>query len=263
MPAIYAHYRFGAKVARRLEGELKETVTKYHAPFVIGLQGPDIFFFYRPMISNRVVKYGNHLHNISAEPFFRHAVSVVRKRGSASPEYAYLMGFICHFILDSECHPYVAQMIEETGVEHLEIEEEFEKLLLRMDGKDALAYPLGRLVPVDDATAAAIEPFYEGIDQPTVKESLKWMRAIKRLLTAPGDRKQAVLDAALHLTGKYAEAKGLMLHRIDNPKCEESNEGLLRRFDNAVGLAVRMIESFDRSVHGQEKLDPRFDRTFE
>ena len=26
------------------------------------------------------------------------------------------MGFICHYILDSECHPYVTQMIEKTGV---------------------------------------------------------------------------------------------------------------------------------------------------
>ena len=41
MPAVYAHYRFGAKVSRKLEGDLKEIVTKYHPQFAIGLQGPD------------------------------------------------------------------------------------------------------------------------------------------------------------------------------------------------------------------------------
>lgn len=52
---------------------------------------------------------------------------MVRKRGESSREYAYLMGFVCHFILDSECHPYVEEYIEKSGVQHLEIEEEFEK----------------------------------------------------------------------------------------------------------------------------------------
>lgn len=160
MPALYAHDRFGAKVSERLEGELREIVTKYYTQFSIGLQGPDIFFFYKPYTNNKIVKYGNHLHHISAMPFFHHAISVVKKKGRNSREYAYLMGFICHFILDSECHPYVEEMIGKTGVQHLEIEEEFEKLLLRMDDHDAFAYPLADLVPTDVLTAVAIYPFY-------------------------------------------------------------------------------------------------------
>ena len=42
--------------------------------------------------------------------------------------------------------------------------------------------------------------------------------------------------------------KGIMNQRIDNQKCVESNIGLLRRFDNAVSVAVQMIQSFDESV---------------
>ena len=49
--------------------------------------------------------------------------------------------------------------IEKSGVQHLEIEEEFEKKLMRKDGKDPFSYPLARLVPVDIATADAIWPF--------------------------------------------------------------------------------------------------------
>ena len=142
MPALYAHDRFGAKVSGRLEGELGEIVNRYYTQFSIGLQGPDIFFFYKPYKDNVIVRYGNHLHEISALSFFRHALSVVQRYGRDSGEYAYLMGFICHFILDSECHPYVDEMIEKTGVQHMEIEEEFEKLLLRLDYKDPFAYPL-------------------------------------------------------------------------------------------------------------------------
>lgn len=63
MPAIYAHDRFGEKVAKKLGGELKRFVFEYYPQFEIGLQGPDIFFFYRPYTKNRVVKYGNQSHN--------------------------------------------------------------------------------------------------------------------------------------------------------------------------------------------------------
>ena len=129
MPAIYAHDRFGEKVAKKLDGELKRFVFEYYPQFEIGLQGSDIFFFYRPYMKNKIVKYGHHLHGISAKPFFEHAMKVINKRGRDSAQYAYLLGFICHYILDSECHPYISQMIEKTGVQHLEIEEEFEKSL--------------------------------------------------------------------------------------------------------------------------------------
>ena len=119
MPAIYAHDRFGREVASKLSGEIKEIIKRYYTQFQIGLQGPDILFFYRPFYINAVAKYGIHLHHISAYPFFEHAVKVVKKRGRNSREYAYLLGFICHYALDSECHPYVSEMMKKTKVSSL------------------------------------------------------------------------------------------------------------------------------------------------
>ena len=263
MPAFYAHYRFGARVSGRLDGEIRKIITKYHAQFAIGLQGPDLFFFYRPWSSNEVSAYGYHLHEISAYPFFEHGVSVVKEKGRDSREYAYLLGFICHFILDSECHPYVAQMIEETGVPHLEIEEEFEKKLLRMDGKDPFAYRLEKLVPTDDDTAAAAAAFYEKADQSTVHQALRDLKMVKRLFTAPGKLEQHAINSVMKLLGKYDNWKGLMNQHQDNEKCLGSNEGLMRRFDRAVPLAVKMMECFDESLQTGSPLDLRFDRTFE
>lgn len=263
MPAIYAHNRFGAKVSEHLEGELKTTVKNHYTQFRIGLQGPDIFFFYKPYRRNKVAEYGIHLHGISAYPFFEHAVRVIRKKGRDSREYAYLMGFICHYILDSECHPYVSRMIKVTGAEHMEIEEEFEKKLLRMDGKDAFKYQLADLVPTDRLTAEVISPFYSGIGSAAVWESLKTLKLVKRLFRAPNGLKRGMLNAALKISGKYREFNGLVHQRVDNPRCSRSNEGLQRRFDKAVDIAVNMIYSFDETVQTGKELERRFDRTFE
>ena len=53
---------------------------------------------------------------------------------------AYLYGFLCHFILDSECHPYISCYMEEHGLGHLEIETDFERYLLEKSGHDPLCY---------------------------------------------------------------------------------------------------------------------------
>ncbi len=263
MPAIYAHDRFGADVAERLNPELKDIIRKYPAPYAVGLQGPDLLFFYRPWGKNRVNQYGVHLHRISALPFFERARNVVKEHGCDSGEYAYLMGFICHYILDSECHPYVEEMIEKTGVQHLEIEEEFEKLLLRMDGKDAVAFSAATLVPTDEKTAAAIAPFYENITQKTILQSLKDLKTVKKLFCAPGAFKQGLINTTMKVLRHYDKMKGLMYQRVDNPACRETDEGLMKRYDGAIGVAAEMIRSFDESLRTGQELNPRFDRTFE
>lgn len=263
MPAIYAHDRFGRDVAGRLDSKLKSIIERYPAPYAIGLQGPDLFFFYRPWAKNRVNQYGVHLHKVSALPFFEHARKTVEQYGRESAEYSYLLGFICHFILDSECHPYVTRMVGKTGVQHLEIEEEFEKLLLRRDGKDALSFPAAALVPTDTRTAAAIVPFYEGIDRKTVLQSLKDLKTVKKLFCAPGALKQGFINTTMKILRHYDEMKGLMYQRVDNPACRETDAGLMELYEGALGVAAEMVRSFDGSLYAEQELDARFDRTFE
>ncbi len=293
MPAIYAHDRFGREVSALLDGDVKQVIEQYYRPFQAGLQGPDIFFFYGAHTNNRVVRFGQHLHKVSAYPFFRHARAVVRETGRDSREYAYLLGFLCHFILDSECHPYVEEMIKETGVQHLEIEEEFEKLLLREDGRDPVAWPIATLVPTDEETVQAIQPFYpirreeslrelvqdtlhggrkraarasrsrtSYIPLSVIRSSLKSMKAIKRFLTAPQPWKQDFINGVFRLTRTYAAMCGVMNQRTDNLKCEKTNQGLKLRFDEAVELAVQMIYEYDLAVRTGCELDKRLDRTF-
>lgn len=261
MPAFYAHHSFGSKVAEQLGGELKDIVEKYRPQFNIGLQGPDLFFFYKPYRSNSINKYGNALHCRSAYPFLNNAIGIISKKGRNCAEYAYILGFTCHFILDSECHPYIDEMIKLTGVSHIEIEEEFEKHMLRRNGRDPIGYPIWRLVPKDRSTAEAILPFYE-VSLEEIKKSLSGLKLVKHLFTAPCPVKQAVINTSLKAVGKYDKYKGLMNQRIDNPACAVTNAGLSQRLDSAVDIALQMIESLDESIRLGTALDNRFDRTF-
>ncbi|MGN0355475.1 MAG: zinc dependent phospholipase C family protein [Muricoprocola sp.] len=264
MPSIYAHERFGSIVSGYLNKEMQAIIENHPSEFHIGLQGPDIFFFYKGWSGNAVTRYGAHLHDISAKPFFEHGRKVVRHYGRCGAEYAYLLGFICHYTLDSECHGYVEEMVAKTGVNHVEIEEEFDKFLLRKDGIDAVSFPAGDLIPTDIQCAEAAAVFYSrDVDASLVRACFKDMKMIKRIFTAPCERKQNFINQTLKRIGRYEELKGHMYQMKDNPKCKASNAGLDALFEQSIPVAVSLMEQFDISVCTGSPLGERFNRNFE
>ena len=263
MPALYAHNRFGGDVIKQLDEELQTILKKYYTQFRIGMQGPDPFFFYRPIIHTHVSKCGSDMHDEEAKAFFEKTVGVIEKKGRASREYAYILGFICHFALDSECHPYVEEMVEHIGVGHMEIEGEFDKYLLRADKKDALAYPIYKYIPTDDMTVETIYRFFPELRRAEIKESLKTYRLVKKIFTAPSRWKQRVINSVLKLAGVYKKYYGLMHTYDDNPKCQTTNEGLEIRYQNAIIVATKLIESYDKRVQENAPLSKRFERTYD
>lgn len=263
MPAIYAHDSFGGIVLKKLNDENSVVIRKYLKQYRIGLQGPDFLFFYKPLSKNNVNQLGYRIHEESAKGFMEHAAEVVRELGKDTPEYAYILGVICHFALDSECHGYVDEMIKKTTVGHIELESEFEKYLLKRAKHEPLSYPIGKLVPTDALTANAMQSFYEDINAEAVQKALQDMRKYKTILVAPSRVKQLVIRAAFKISGKYDSLQGHLLKPLDNPRCVASNNGLWERYKKAINVAVFLMEKFEAYVDGRETLDERFDRNFE
>ncbi|MBS5131308.1 MAG: zinc dependent phospholipase C family protein [Lachnospiraceae bacterium] len=263
MPALYAHNQFGNKVLRKLDEENRKRALRYLPLFRIGLQGPDYLFFYHPFQKNEISGTGYRLHEESALGFIEHAQKIIEEKGMDSPEYAYALGFICHFALDSECHPFVESEILRTGVGHIEIESEFEKHLMRKNGEEPLSYPIGKTFPTDPKTAGIVAEFYEGITPKYACRSLRSMRFCKNVLTAPCPVKRALIDIGMRISGQYESLQGHLLRPKDNPKCSESIVGLEKRLEGAVPVALGLIRDFESSVEVGTELSDRFDRNFE
>ncbi|MCD8337307.1 MAG: hypothetical protein LUD18_08545 [Lachnospiraceae bacterium] len=174
-----------------------------------------------------------------------------------------MLGFICHFTLDGECHPYIVEQIRRSGVAHLEIEAEFDKFLLKENHLDPVGFRSAELVYTDAGTAAAIAPFFPSMDENKVQDSLRGMRFVKKLFCAPGALKQGTINSILRLIGQYHAMNGLMNQRKDNPACAESNTELRRRFEDAIPLAVSLQTQFDQCLRTGVKLPERFHRNFE
>lgn len=263
MPAIYAHHSFGKKVYKRLPENLKDIARRYPVEYKAGLQGPDFLFFYNPLKqSNSYYQLGNKIHDGSAKKFLSYAAKILKITGLDSPEGAYIMGFICHFMLDSSCHGFVDAMVEETGQSHTEQETEFDRYMLQMDGMDPNRYPIYRLVNDSQELAAVMSVFYEGVSNVTVAVSQLNMKWIKRILWNPSNLKEAVLVKVTDVVLGDSEMKSHVMKHESNPECREVVRGLHERLKTAIPECVEAIGGFVDYLEEGKALSARFDRNF-
>ena len=111
MPTTYTHDLFGKRVYRKLPAKLQHLIRSNGNLYRIGQHGPDILFYYHSYCKNKVNQYGVKVHHEPAREFFKRAFWVFQAQENKNEAFAYLAGFMTHFILDSSCHPYVRKRI--------------------------------------------------------------------------------------------------------------------------------------------------------
>ena len=261
MPTTYAHYKFGNEVISALPRPLQSSIENHRELFDIGVHGPDILFYYQPIKKNRVSGQGYELHDRKADGFFRHAAEVLESVDDAAAARAYLYGFICHFALDSECHPYIEKMIQESGITHSEIEMEFDRLLMKEDYINPVRHlPVGHLHP-SKKNAEVIAPFFENITPELVEKSMRGMLFCLKALHAPNSMKRRLLFGGMKLAGQE-DKKGMVMSLEPNPACREYCRILKRQYAGAVPLAAGLIIQYQKTLFEGQALPERFGRTF-
>lgn len=111
MPGFTTHYLFGINTYQSLKNDsLKKTIFDHHAAFSLGLQGPDIFFYYLPSY----VVHENNIGSVAHKEDTGRFLSCLLESTNLFPDKtedaiarAYIMGFIGHYLLDRRCHPYI------------------------------------------------------------------------------------------------------------------------------------------------------------
>lgn len=141
MPAFYAHYKFGQMVKEQLPAKYQRLLEDYQDLYEIGLHGPDILFFYHPIIRHPITQIGVVIHHETGRVFFEHALTQMHRSAAEGDKmqkalWAYALGVVCHFALDASCHTYINHFEKTRRISHHEIEKEFEKYLMKKDGLD-------------------------------------------------------------------------------------------------------------------------------
>lgn len=262
MPAVYAHNRFGAEVLAACRSDVARTaIESYGNLFRIGLQGPDILFYYDPLRKSPYRTAGDAIHGAPAAPFFAGAAARVSARPEGQAMLSYLLGFVCHFALDSECHSFIEYEIVRTGHRHIAIETALEGALMEADGVDWRAVNPAGHIAVDEVTARTIARVLPaGREQ--VRTCLANMKRYNRILMPGNPLRTAMVSGLLRLTGKWDPLGGLMIAALDRPAYDAGSARLVQLCEDAVPVALDLVDNYCEYIFHGGELSPRFDRTY-
>lgn len=261
MPSVYAHYRFGCDVHELLPNKIKGLINNYRELYDLGLQGPDILFFYLPVCHNHVNRLGTHIHHHPARDFFQAAVQTIRSREKKQASMAYICGVACHYALDLVCHPYILELVQNHKLNHSAIEGAFERVLIVEDHLPLDTLVTGSICP-SPQNAKIIQQFYTHITAKQIFQSLKIMIWCNDGLRMKDNILKKLIFLILRIAGKYESISGMVITPAPLPKFSESDLELRRLYESAKPVAIRLITELVSSVHTGQKLGNQFGSTF-
>ncbi|MBQ9729729.1 MAG: zinc dependent phospholipase C family protein [Clostridia bacterium] len=250
MPSTYAHKRFGELVFEKLPAQMQEKIEKHKTAFYLGLHGPDILFYYKPLSKNSNRKKGLDMHFAPAKNFFLPTAKTLVAQNEDPLETAagaYAAGFICHFGLDDACHGDIYKL-EDTGVSHGKIESEFDKYLLRENGLKIAGYNPAKHLNSENGTASAAALLLNESED-VLKSAIKTIRTINGMFVS----RSYLFHGLAHLVLKIAKMDrkfgDMFLHKKDDPRCSECNVVLAQNMKNAVEPTAALVQEYFENLN--------------
>lgn len=255
LPSFYAHARFGQQAAQSIPEQL--TVQRFPQLFHVGCYGPDFFFFYQPMFKTKMGALGSQFHHQTGKEFFEAAAAHLKENPSEGGR-AYLYGVLCHYALDSVCHPLIRRESAEGCPGHTELEAEFDRHLLTLDGKEAPhRQNLGRKMKLTWGECVTVSGFYPPATAYTVRLGVGTMALVCRALTM---KNRELLQTLFRLGGTYAVQ--LVMFTRPNHRCAHLIEPLEQLYQQALERFPTLAAQLDALLENGTPLGPEFDATF-
>lgn len=257
LPSIYAHSRFGDQAAQMLPEHLRMTAQRFRRLYDVGCYGPDFFFFYQPLFKTKMGALGSQFHKMTGKAFFEAAAAHLRQAPSEGGQ-AYLYGVLCHYALDSACHPLICGTSAQGIVGHTELETEFDRHLLTKDGKvPAHRQNLGRKTRLTWGECVTVSGFYPPATAYTVRQGVGVMALVCRALTM---KNRKLLQALFKLGGEHASQ--MVMYTRQNHRCAQLIEPLEQLYEEALARYADMASQLSRCLENGDPLGPEFDAAF-
>ena len=228
MPGFLSHYIAGQaalqlvreNVRNIILGSDKNNGMSGEKLYNLGTQGPDIFFYYMPgHLRKRSRGLGTEMHQGNIGKFFLHMANITRNAPASQKDtiFAYTAGFIMHYALDAQAHPYVyarthldnVPKIKNSTV-HRKFETAIDVALLKLvSGKKPADYGQWELIRANpsqmliaaDATRIAVKNVYKRIlPLGVVYRALQCTVWLTRLLQSRKGRRKRWMELVENLT---------------------------------------------------------------
>ena len=261
MPTTYAHWRFGDKCIRMLPDDLQNIILNNRAIFDYGVHGPDIFFYYNCLKHNEVNRYGSAMHDIPYKDTLAQIKENFKKTENKDMALSYLLGFTCHFTLDSYCHGFIEKVDETMPYSHGKIESQFDRYLLIKDGFNPVTKSVTDMFHPDEKMAKVISGLFNKFDEDIIYKTLKDQKLYLNLLKDNSDIKRFFLTTAMDIA-KVPSFKDLLITRENVEELKPINIRLKKYFDMALKHYPVLADSLIGYLSDKNELNTYFKHNF-
>ena len=255
MPGHYTHYRFASEQLAHMDGEAGKAVDRFRRLYNMGAQGPDPLFYYNPFLKNQKYALGDQIHRSPGREFFERAGRIYRAKPTEGA-YAYLLGCLTHFCLDSVCHPFVDAQDASGAGEHIALETEFNRFLMELDGKPMPhTQNPGEFLSLSAGESETAAAFYRDVTAGAFARSAGSMKLFLSLFSAPEGPLRELVAA---VTGKLGYG-GFIMTKGPDPRHCVFNGPMLELYRQAAqrfpGMLAQLRDHFKTEAPLGEEFD--------
>ncbi len=225
MPNLVTHYLCGLEAIKNLENEnCRKLIEEHQNVFNLGVQGPDILFYYGVWPWSGKVEYqtiGQDMHSSKVNLVFKGFIDYIIRQNDNVKNIltVYLMGYLCHNCMDSIGHPYVfyrsgfktdADSNENLYIYyHRQFETAIDVLLCKMLlNKKVHEICPNKLIEISNTEQNMISEMYEStiksvfnsnVPKKKISQAIKEMILVERLLKDPHGIKKKIVAGIDHV----------------------------------------------------------------
>jgi len=244
MPGFLTHYIAGQAVLGSTKPGIRKIIENGERLYNLGTQGPDIFFYYIPgTIRKRSRGVGTQMHRNDLGKFLTQMAEVAKSSPEAERDiiFAYTAGFIMHYAVDANTHPYVYARTHQqdasnikNSTDHRRFETAIDTAMLKLvAGKTPSAYKQWQLIAADPAhmkiaataTGSVLAKIYNRqIPSKDIYRAMRHMVRLTRLIQSRKGRRKRFVGLVENLTIGHPLNSSLVHDQAVDPNTDYLNE---------------------------------------
>lgn len=177
MPAATTHLECSKDIYEQLDKHIKSKISNINL-YYLGAQGPDIFFFEKFGLGNKLKRIGNYMHQYQIYPIIKYMEGYTK---DIDPDlYSYFCGYLTHYALDSYAHPivYNRSVYGNLGNDpeltiHFRIEAFYDKYVLNQKNRDITSFDTDKSLTISKNDALKLAKMYQQLFKDLLNQDIK------------------------------------------------------------------------------------------
>ena len=253
MPYNFTHALVGLTALKQSNEAVRALIAAHRGEFLIGTMGPDPYFgdeMPKPLFSPNRVDLAQKLHETDAREIFLAMLPLAKTSAETS---AYLLGFFCHFLLDTNAHPYIEARFP--GSLHTPAEIQIDLMMTDrvafpgVPEKPRVFYRTKYLAELDGLHAALTKALFNTDSVGVFARSFRKWIVVNTISYDPNNRKLRFFGSFERLFDIKGKLTGFLVSRHPDPndRLNLSHATWRAPWDAAAARTESFVDLFDRA----------------